>query len=95
MYHNYRNKKEKKLTSLIKRESTTAVTDGEGEPTKKTEVLFHLESKRFSEMDGTLHPSPEREEIDLEALEREKGLLQGFIEDIDELLADVEALKEE
>lgn len=94
-YHNYREKKEKELVELIKRQVVRTVTDGKDKATEEKQMFFDLEVKRFSEENGTLRPQPERHELDLEALAKEKVLLQGFIKDIDELLADIEALKEE
>lgn len=94
-YHNYREKKEKELVELIKRQVVKTVTDGEARATEEKQMFFDLEVKRFSEEDGTLHPQPERYELDPEALAKERVLLEGFIDDIDELLDDIEKLKKE
>ncbi|MCK4788373.1 MAG: hypothetical protein KAV87_31830 [Desulfobacteraceae bacterium] len=93
-YHNYRDKKEEELVKLNKRISIQKIVSA-GEVKEEEQVFFELETKKFNEDDGKPRQYPEREEIDTEALEKEKVLLQGFIEDIDELLADIKTLKEE
>lgn len=94
MYHNYRTLKAKGLAKVNKRTTTRTVAFKESEIRKEEQVSFDLEITKFNENDGTKREHPERHEIDIEALEKEKVLLQGFIEDVDEVLADIEALKE-
>ena len=93
-YHNYRERKKEKLVKLNKRIIINKVVS-EGKVKEEEQVFFDLESKRFSEKDGTLYPQPEREELNIEALGKEKVLLQGFIVDIEALLDDIEELKKE
>lgn len=89
-YHNYRERKTEGLASLIKRTSTqTVVNDGQVE--EKEQVSFQLHSKRFNERDGSESPHPEIDEVDVEALGKERLRLQEFIKDIDAVLIDVEA----
>ena len=92
-YHNYRVKKEKGLVKLNKRTIINVVENESGVNEEKEEARFDLEVKRFSEEYGTPCLYPEKVELDIEALEKEKVLLQGFIEDINELLADIESLR--
>lgn len=93
-YHNYRAKKKKGLITLNKRTITNVIKPADGPSTETQENRFDLEVKRFSESDGTLLPHPEKFDLDLEALAKEKILLQGFIADIDKLLADIKILEE-
>ena len=93
-YHNYREGKQEGLVKLNKKIRIEKVVS-EGKVKEEEQISFELETKRFSEKNGSEFPHPEREEIDVEAHEKEKALLRGFIKDIDELLADIEALKNE
>lgn len=91
-YRNYREKKEEELVNLNKKiRIEKIISDGKVEEVEQ--ISFELETKKFNEDDGKPRQYPEKHEIDVEALDKEKVLLQGFIEDIDALLADVEALK--
>lgn len=81
-YHNYRERKKKGLAILVRR---TALEDD------KEQVSFRIHSKRFSEREGTELPFPEISLVETEALKKEIILLQGYIEDIDEILSDMEA----
>lgn len=92
-YHNYRDGKQKGLVNLNKKISIEKIVS-EGTVKEEERISFELEIKKFSEKDGSEFPHPERNELDIEALEKEKILLQGFIEDINEILVDIEALKE-
>lgn len=92
-YHNYREKKEKGLAKVNKRTITEKIVSG-GEVKEKEQTFFDLEIAKFNEEDGTPRPYPERHELDVEVLEKEKVRLQGFIGDIDEILADIEVLRE-
>jgi len=92
-YQNYRTKKEKGLATLTKKTIVNVVSvPGEEEATEE-EVLFDLNVKMFDEDYGTEREAPRNYRVDAESLGKEKIRLQGFVSDIDEILADMEALK--
>lgn len=77
MYQNYRKLKAKECVTL-------------NEKRDEAKVSFFLNIKQFSEQDGSEIGSYE-EKLNLETLKKERVLQQGRLEDLDELIADIEA----